>query len=93
MSIEFDHALQMIGIVVAVTSAIITATCALALKWINTMREDFCALRIEFREFVKMYYEKHEETMKRDDCVAKHALIESKVDDLADKISELERAN
>jgi len=30
------------------------------------MRKDFCGLRDELTEFVKLYYEKHEETVKHD---------------------------
>ena len=88
--IEIGHVLRIIGVLVAVTSTIITITCGISLRWINTMRQDFCGLRVEFREFVRLYYDKHEETMKREECLAKHALIDRKVDKLHERVDEVE---
>lgn len=88
--IAIEHALQIIGIVVGVTSAIIAFTCGLVLKWINTMREDFKDLKKEFGEFVRVYYERHEETMKKEDCLVKHAKMDSKVDRLHGRLDEHE---
>jgi len=88
--ISIDHVLRIIGTLVAVTSVIITVTCGVSLRWINTMRQDFCGLRVEFREFVKLYYDKHEETMKREDCLAKHVLIDHKVDKLHERVDSVE---
>ena len=87
---DIQHVLTIIGIIVGATSLIITATCALALKWINTMREDFCCLRTEFAEFVKDYYVRHEDTMKKVECAAKHAVIERTVDALHERVDKME---
>ena len=88
--IEIGHVLRIIGVLVAVTSLIITVTCGVSLRWINTMRQDFCGLRVEFREFVRLYYDKHEETMKREECLAKHAIMDRKVDKLHERVDEVE---
>jgi len=90
--IEIGHVLRIIGVLVAVTSTIITITCGISLRWINTMRQDFCGLRVEFKEFVKIYYNKHEETVKREDCIAKHSIVDHRIDKLDERIdAELDR--
>lgn len=89
-SLSIDHVLQAIGIIVGVTAAIIGVTCALALRWINSMCDDVKSLRIEFAAFVKEYYEKHEDTMKKGDCLAKHAVLERTVDALHERVDAME---
>ena len=88
-TIDVNHALQSIAIVVAITAAIIGATCAISLKWINGMREDFKGLGEEFREFVRMYYEKHEEVIKKEDCISKHAKLDAKVDAIHSRLDRM----
>ena len=89
-AISIDHVLRIIGVLVAVTSFIITVTCGISLRWINTMRQDFCSLRKELTEFVRIYYDKHEETVKHDECMAKHAIIDRKVDKLHERVDTVE---
>lgn len=88
MSIE--HILTLIGIVVGITSGVITITCGIALKWINTMRDDFCTLRTEFSEFVRLYYEQHADVVLKKDCIRVHALIDNKVDKLHERVDNME---
>ena len=89
-SLSIDHVLKIIGVVVGLTSLIITATCGVVLRWINTMRQDFCGLRDELTEFVKLYYEKHEETVKRDVCAARHAVLDKTVNKLHERVDNME---
>ena len=89
-SMSIDHVLRIIGVLVAVTSLIITITCGVSLRWINTMRQDFCLLRKELTEFIKLYYDKHEETVKHEECLAKHAVIDRKVDKLHERVDNVE---
>ena len=91
-AISIDHVLRIIGVLVAITSFTIKITCGVSLRWINTMRQDFCSLRKELTEFVKVYYDKHEETVKHEDCIAKHSIVDHRIDKLDEKIdAELDR--
>jgi len=89
-SIAIDHALQAIGVIVGITSAVIGLTCWLALRWINTMCDSVKELRTEFKEFIKEYYDRHEDTMKKPDCSAKHAVLDNKVDKLHERVDAME---
>jgi hypothetical protein len=89
-TISIDHVLKAIGIVVGLTASVIGVTCGLALKWINNMCDSVKDLKSEFSDFVKLYYEKHEDTIKKQDCIARHAILDKKVDKLHDRVDTVE---
>lgn len=87
---SIDLVLQAIGIIVGLTSVVIVGTCGLVVWWIRSIRSDLKELAGKFEKFVEIYYEKHEETMKKDDCIAKHAVIDRKVDRLHERVDAME---
>ena len=79
-----ENLLNIITVVVTLTAAVIGATCGLTLKWISSMCNDMSSMKARFETFVDMYWKKQSST--HDDCVARHAKIDTMLANIHRKI-------